>query len=83
MLVRADVAQKARIQIASFVSELLRKHYSPKKSIDIATILSEGRWDHDVPILVKNRPSVLYVPVKRGATESVPAQPLGIFPQSR
>jgi ClpP class serine protease len=109
MLVLADVAQKARIQVAYFVSELLRKHYSPKKSIEIATILSEGRWTHDFPILVenaqqlglpvstdmprtvydlmdlypqgaKNRPSVLYVPVKR-ATESVPTQsPTGIFP---
>jgi len=29
----------------------------------------------------KSRPSVLYVPVKRGATESVPpAPPLGVFP---
>jgi ClpP class serine protease len=110
MLVLADVAQKARIQVAYFVSELLRKHYPPKKAIEIATVLSEGRWTHDFPILVesaqqlglpvttdmprtvydlmdlypqgvKNRPSVLYVPVKRGASESVPTPPpLGAFP---
>src|SRR5258708_5881996 len=54
MLVLADVAQKARIQVAYFVSEILRKHYSRKKSIEIATILSEGRWTHDFPILVVN-----------------------------
>jgi ClpP class serine protease len=54
MLVLADVAQKARLQVAYFVSEILRKHYSRKKSIEIATILSEGRWTHDLPILVVN-----------------------------
>jgi len=54
MLVLADVAQKARIQVAYFVSEILRKHYSRKKSIEIATVLSEGRWTHDFPILVVN-----------------------------
>jgi len=52
MLVMADVAQKARLQVAYFVSEILRKHYSQKKSVEIATILSEGRWTHDFPILV-------------------------------
>jgi ClpP class serine protease len=54
MLVLADVAQKARIQVAYFVSELLRKHYSQKKAIEIATVLSDGRWTHDFPILVVN-----------------------------
>lgn len=96
MLVLADVAQKARIQVAYFVSQiLLRKGYPQKKAFEIATILSEGRWTHDFPILVQNakqlglpvstdmprtvydlmdlypqgakgRPSVLYVPIKRG-----------------
>ena len=51
MLVLADVAQKARLQVAYFVSEILRKHHSQKKAIEIATILSEGRWTHDFPIL--------------------------------
>lgn len=110
MLVLADVAQKARIQVAYFVSELLRKRYPRKKAIEIATILSEGRWTHDFPILVVNakelglpvstdmprivydlmdlypqggkaRPSVLYVPLKRGGSplESLPTLP-GLFP---
>jgi ClpP class serine protease len=102
MLVLADVAQKARIQVAYFVSQiLLRKRYPQKKAIEIATILSEGRWTHDFPILVvnakqlglpvstdmprtvydlmdlypqgaKGRPSVLYVPVRRGFGGSDP-----------
>jgi len=55
MLVLADVAQKARIQVAYFVSQiLLRKRYPQKKAIEIATIRSEGRWTHDFPILVVN-----------------------------
>jgi hypothetical protein len=54
MLVLADMAQKARIQVAYFVSQILRKHHSQKKSIEIATILSEGRWTHDFPILAVN-----------------------------
>jgi ClpP class serine protease len=111
MLVLADVAQKARIQVAYFVSQiLLRKGYSQKKAIEIATILSEGRWTHDFPILVQNakqlglpvstdmprtvydlmdfypqgakgRPSVLYVPVRRGfgGSDPLPSLP-GLTP---
>ena len=67
------------------MSELLRKHYSHKKAIEIATILSEGRWAHDFPILVVNAkqlglPSVLYVPFRRaGGLESLTLLP-GLFP---
>src|SRR6266852_4797580 len=98
MLVLADVAQLARLQVAVFTAEILRKHHPPKKAVEIATVLSEGRWTHDFPIIVvtaqrlglpvttkmpllvydlmdlypqggKNRPSVLFVPVKPGAAE--------------
>jgi len=111
MLVLADVAQKARLQVAYFVSQILvREGYSQKKSVEVATIFSEGRWTHDFPILVQNakqlglpvstdmprtvydlmdlypqggkgRPSVLYVPVRRGfgGSEPLPALP-GLLP---
>lgn len=98
MLVLADVAQMARFQVAIFTAEILRKHHPPKKALEIAKVLSEGRWTHDFPIIVvtarelglsvstkmpllvydlmdlypqggKNRPSVLFVPVKPGAAE--------------
>jgi len=98
MLVLADVAQMARLQVAVFTAEILRKHHPPKKAVEIARILSEGRWTHDFPIIVptaqqlglsvntkmpllvydlmdlypqggKNRPSVLFVPVKPGPAE--------------
>ncbi len=100
LLIMADIAQKARIQVASFVAQVLAKHMSEKQSAQIATILSEGRWTHDFPITVQAarslglkvstdmprrvydlmdlypqgggiKPSVWYVPIRRGA----PAQP--------
>jgi len=104
MLVLADVAQMARLQVAVFTAEILRKHHPSKKAVEIARILSEGRWTHDFPIIVptaqqlglsvntkmpllvydlmdlypqggKNRPSVLFVPVKPGPAErATPAE---------
>lgn len=51
-LVLADIAQKARNQVASFVAQLLAKHVAEKQAIEVATVLSEGRWTHDFPIPV-------------------------------
>jgi ClpP class serine protease len=53
MLILADMAQKARIQVASFVVQVLLKHMSQKKAVELATILSEGRWTHDFPLPVQ------------------------------
>jgi len=96
MLILADMAQKARVQVASFVAQVLLKHMEEKKAIQLATILTEGRWTHDFPLPVQalqqfglkvstdmprkvyelmdlypqgggGRPSVLYVPLRRGS----------------
>jgi len=53
MILLADMAQKARIQVASFVVQLLLKHMPEKPAVQLATILSEGRWTHDFPITVQ------------------------------
>jgi ClpP class serine protease len=53
MLVLADVAQKARVQVASFVADVLLKHLPKERAIVLATTLSEGRWTHDFPITVE------------------------------
>ena len=53
MLVRADVAQKARVQTATFVEQVLLKRLPKERAVALATILSEGRWTHDAPILVE------------------------------
>ncbi len=52
-LILADIAQKARGQVAIFVAQLLLKHMPEKKAIELATVLSEGRWTHDFPITVQ------------------------------
>jgi ClpP class serine protease len=52
MLVLIDMAGKARIQVAAFVMDILLKHYPKEKAVQLATILSEGRWTHDFPIMV-------------------------------
>lgn len=52
-LILADMAQKARVQVASFVAQILSKRMPEKKAVELATILSEGRWTHDFPIVVQ------------------------------
>src|SRR5438445_9363098 len=116
-LMLADMAQKARVQVATFVAQVLGKHMSEKQSIQVATILTEGRWTHDYPITVQAarqlglkvstdmplmvyglmelypqgggiRPSVWYVPLRRGtpgpgAPQQTPApRPEGNSPAS-
>src|SRR5438874_12094315 len=52
VLILADIAQKARVQVASFVAQVLLKHYPKEKAAELAAVLSEGRWTHDFPIMV-------------------------------
>jgi ClpP class serine protease len=54
MLVLADMAQKARLQTATFVVEVLLKHLPKEKAINLATILSDGRFTHDFPIMLES-----------------------------
>src|SRR2546429_1282105 len=52
-LMLADMAEKARVQVPNFVVQLLLKHMPEKPAVQLATILSEGRWTHDFPITVQ------------------------------
>ena len=52
ILILADIAQKARNQVASFVAQVLLKHMPEKQAVQVATVLTEGRWTHDFPITV-------------------------------
>src|SRR5438309_2739815 len=47
ILILADMAQKARVQVAAFVANVLMKHLPEKQSYQVATVLTEGRWTHD------------------------------------
>jgi len=51
-LILADMAGKARIQVASFVADLLERRLPRKRAEEIAVVMSEGRWTHDFPITV-------------------------------
>ena len=52
ILILADIAAKSRLQVVSFVAEILLKRMKKEKAVELATILSEGRWTHDFPITV-------------------------------
>jgi len=52
-LIMADIAAKARAQVAAFVADILTKHLPRKKAEELAVMLSEGRWTHDFPISVQ------------------------------
>ncbi len=51
-IMMADIAAKARLQVASFIAEILQKRLSKEKATELAVALSEGRWTHDFPITV-------------------------------
>ena len=53
LLILADMAQKARVQVATFVAQVLTKHLPEKQALQVATVLTEGRWTHDYPITVQ------------------------------
>jgi ClpP class serine protease len=52
-LMMADMAVKARVQVAEFIADLLTKRLPRKKAEELAVVLSEGRWTHDFPISVQ------------------------------
>jgi ClpP class serine protease len=53
MLVLADMAAKARLQVAAFVAEILLKHHPKDRAAALAIALTEGRWTHDFPITIE------------------------------
>jgi len=53
MLILADAAQKARVQVATFVQRILLKRLPKERATALAVALSEGRWTHDFPITVE------------------------------
>lgn len=52
MLILADMAAKALVQIHDFVNFLLIQRMPKEKAANLATILTDGRWTHDFPITV-------------------------------
>lgn len=112
-IMMADIAAKARVQVAAFATEILMKRLPKEKAAELGVALSEGKWTHDFPITAglalqlglpvttampkivfelmelypqstTQRPSVVYIPLKRpdGKSEpvSVPGVPGGSKP---
>lgn len=80
MLVLADVAAKARIQVAYFVGEVLLKHLPKEKAGALAVALSEGRWTHDFPITVEAARE-LGLPITTNMPETI-YELMDLYPQS-
>jgi len=70
MLILADISAKARVQVATFVVEVLLKHLSKDKAVALATTLTEGRWTHDFPITVEMA-KALGLPISAGMPRTV------------
>ena len=52
-LVLSDIAEKARLQVTAFVTDILEKRLPPERAAMLALVLSDGRWTHDFPITVE------------------------------
>jgi len=52
-LIMADIAEKAIKQVRDFVFDLLKDRVGEKKAMEIANVMTEGRWTHDYPITVE------------------------------
>jgi len=52
-LILADIAEKAINQVREFVFSLLKDKMGEERALEVAKILTEGRWTHDYPITVE------------------------------
>ena len=79
-LMMADMAAKARVQVASFIADLLSKRLPRKKAEELAIVLSEGRWTHDFPITVRTAQEMGF-PVRTDMPKLV-YELMDLYPQS-
>jgi ClpP class serine protease len=80
MLVLADVAAKARLQVTAFVTQVLLKRLPKEKALALALTLSEGRWTHDFPITAEAA-KALGLPVSTDMPQEV-YELMDLYPQS-
>jgi len=80
MLVLADIAQKARLQSVTFVAEVLLKHLPKDKAVELAAVLTDGRFTHDFPIMVETARQ-LGLPVSTDMPPSIYTL-MDLYPQS-
>jgi hypothetical protein len=70
----------SRLPVVSFVAEVLVKRFSKEKAVQLAAILSDGRWDHDFPITVE-RAGQLGLPVSTTMPRTA-YQLMDLYPQA-
>ncbi|PMQ02492.1 MAG: hypothetical protein CBR30_02310 [Dictyoglomus sp. NZ13-RE01] len=81
-LILADIAEKAMNQVKNAVYELLRNNnMSEEKAMEIAEILTSGRWTHDYPITVEEAIKI-GLPVKVGLPPEIYAL-MSLYPQTQ
>ncbi|MCC7175570.1 MAG: hypothetical protein IT159_10270 [Bryobacterales bacterium] len=80
MLVLADMAAKARAQTTVFVAEVLLKHLPKERAAGLATVLSDGRFTHDFPIMVESAKE-LGLPISTDMP-SIIYELMDLYPQS-
>ncbi len=78
-LILADVSEKAIKQVREFVFQLVEDKMEKKKALELATILTEGRWTHDYPITL-NEAQKLGLPVSNEMPQEV-EQLISLYPQ--
>lgn len=49
----AHMAERANVQLQQMAFNLLRKRMDDEKAMQVATMLTEGRWTHDYPLHVE------------------------------
>jgi len=80
-IMMADIAAKARVQVATFATEILMKRMPKEKAAELGVALSEGRWTHDFPITVQlalqlglpvttNMPLIVSPPICRSSSST-------------
>jgi ClpP class serine protease len=79
-LILADVAEKALVQMRTFVSNLIAHRTDREAAEKLAVTLTEGRWTHDYPIVLEEARN-LGLPVTDQVPEEV-YQLMDLFPQA-
>lgn len=79
-LIQADIARKAIRQVRDTVKEILLAHIPEQQALEVAEVLSSGRWTHDYPISV-DEAKQLGLPVSTDVPTEV-YQLMNLFPQA-
>jgi ClpP class serine protease len=81
ILILADVARKALVQVESFTRRLLERHMVPARAAEAARLLATGSWTHDHPLQPKDL-EALGLPIRVGV-DAEERELMTLYPQPR